>query len=140
MEYTFEPVEGDGYVACFTGVLDSASVGEFWTHVLAVRPENGFAFAVLDIEDTTIPNIETWPGSPETLELLHPIARMATQSLHPRFRLALVSTNGILDNVIEDLAGLVAFGSAGVPKDNMAVRRFVDRDDALAWCRSETAD
>ena len=65
---------------------------------------------------------------------------MATQSLHPLFRLALVSTNGILDNVIEDLTGLVAFGSAGVPEDNMAVRRFVDRDEALAWCRSETAE
>ena len=140
MEYTFEPVEGGGYVARFDGVLDGGSVGEFWTHVLAVRPDGGFVFAVLDIEATTIPNIETWPGSPETLELLHPIARMATQSLHPLFRLALVSTNGILDNVIEDLTGLVAFGSSGVPKENLAVRRFVDADEALAWCRSETAD
>ena len=42
MDYTFEPVDGGGYVARFDGVLDGASVGEFWTHVLAVRPDGGF--------------------------------------------------------------------------------------------------
>ncbi|MEM8706498.1 MAG: hypothetical protein AAGE98_08575 [Actinomycetota bacterium] len=136
MDYTFEQVAGGGYLAEFAGTLDAAAVVEFWGEVQASRPEGGFAFAVLDIELTTIPNLETWPGSPDTLELLHPVARMAAQSLDPDFRMALVSTNGILDHVIEDLTGLVTYGAAGKARADLAVRRWTSRAEALAWCRS----
>ena len=58
------------------GTLDTAAIGEFWAHVLAVRPEQGFAFGMLDIEAATIPNLESWPGSPDTLELLRSMGEL----------------------------------------------------------------
>ncbi|MEO0492731.1 MAG: hypothetical protein AAF081_04865 [Actinomycetota bacterium] len=137
MDFSFEAVSGHGYVAQFDGELNSTVIAEFWAYVQSVRPDGGFSFAVLDIDETEIANLAAWPGSPDTLELLHPIARMVTQSLDPAFRLAIVSTNAIIDTVIEDLMGLVQYGTPSDPGSTMAVRRFDSTDGALGWCRGE---
>ena len=106
-----------------------------WDVILARRPGDGFMFAALDIRTAGLPEVEAWPADNATLERLHPVARMVNQSLQPGFRIAVVSNEPIIDQVIADLGDLVAFGTPARAGEPPVGRRFETIEAALHWCR-----
>lgn len=135
---TFEHLAGGGYLACVDGLLDASTIGEFRRLVYEERPIGGFQYAVIDISGAEIPNLWDWPVDHRTLELLQPLGRLITQPINPGCRSAIVTTDPVLDVVLEDLVPLA--GPSATQGANLDVARFESVESALDWCRSEPDD
>ncbi len=138
MEFDFEVV-GDGYRATIRGDITAEALRSLWDVILEHRPDDGFRFGVLDVRAGRAVEVTVWPADSETLERLHPVARMINQTLRAGFRMAVVSSEPMIDHVIADLADLVSFGTPNRPGEPPQGRRFDTVEAALAWCRGEDA-
>lgn len=138
MDFDFRTADG-GYILELTSEFEVARLGEIWQRIQSERSEDGFGFGVIDFGDRDLPDLDAWELTAETVEMLHPAARMVTATVQEGFRFAVVSTRRILDPVIDDVRSLADLRVAGSPRRVADLRRFDDLDSALAWCRAGVA-
>lgn len=139
MDFDFR-TEGGGYVVTVTGEYDDAGLTEMGERVRTERPSGGFDFGVFDLLQATITSITGWELSQETAERLHPVARLIQQDVAPGFRIAVVSRQPEMDQVLADLLSVAEFGATAAPGSVRAViARHDTLADALAWGRAGAA-
>ena len=139
MEIDFEVV-GDGYVARISGVISMENGMELWDAIQAHRPDDGFAFGVVDVSNAETPLLDRWPPEIEVYEVLHPAVRLLRQTLKAGFRSAFVTTHPHAEAMMEDLGELTRFGSPRPAGEAPQARVFADPDDARTWCRGASGD